>query len=424
MSSRSLTRERVDSVQVGAIDAKAEQPCVVTLYLAVPAADETAAACAKPSIRRRLARWFDIFRAFIPGQTEFRFHAWNAEGTNKGDIAIREAIKAQIAEAMAPRPVTFSEIGWGRLTERAIETINETSELFVIAGSGYLFPHFGSMPQRIIRDAQEIPKIGCRKIAYSIGWNTLVGEDAPLDGPSRNALCDLFAGFEAISVRDYDTQQRVQDAIKRAVLVTADPVLFHSAYIDGARWRWTRPTKSRRMKIGINIACHGPFSAQNVKRDFPKIVKLLRSLRARYDAELHFISHSAPDRIVWWLLTARGIRIKFRRAGVYEMPAVYSEMDLMLGQMMHSTIFATGACIPTVAIGYDIKLKNFLSLMGLDEYLLNITDWSEGDVLGLLEKAHTNSTNIRCAIAKRKAELATNELTFLAALPQTLEAAA
>jgi colanic acid/amylovoran biosynthesis protein len=106
------------------------------------------------------------------------------------------------------------------------------------------------------------------------------------------------------------------------------------------------------------------------------------------------------------------------------MPAVYSEMDLMLGQMMHSTIFATGACIPTVAIGYDIKLKNFLSLMGLDEYLLNITDWSEGDVLGLLEKAHTNSTNIRCAIAKRKAELATNELTFLAALPQTLEAAA
>ena len=384
------------------------EPCIIALYLCVPEDKQLAAAHARFELRRTAARLYDVIRAFARAKPEFRFHAWDSPSSNKGDIAIRECIKAQLRKAFAPRQVSFLEFEWGGLDDQAVHRINERAGLFVIAGSGYFFPVYGKMPDRIDRDSTAIQAITVPKAAYSVGWNTLVGEDAPLDEKGLVALRTIVGELDRFSVRDAQSQARIKAATGVEPCITADPVLFHSGDVSQRRAANLRP------KIAVNIACHGSWPASNVKRDITKIARTLKAIKVRYSAELHFISHSSADRIVWWLLFARGVRTKFRCANVSEMPAIYREMDALFGQMMHSTIFAMGAGVPTIAIGYDAKLYGFFSLMGMSEFVVNLTDWDTKEIIGLLDRVMTEGASIRQALADRKRVLEADCVSFLA----------
>src|SRR5690348_2468991 len=43
------------------------------------------------------------------------------DNSNRGDIAIRLAIRQQLSEAFAPRPVNFTEVSWPALTDDVVE---------------------------------------------------------------------------------------------------------------------------------------------------------------------------------------------------------------------------------------------------------------------------------------------------------------
>jgi hypothetical protein len=382
--------------------------CIVALYLCVPEERQRAAGETRSSLRRMGAQLYDILRAYVRARPEFRFHAWDAAASNKGDIAIRESIKEQLRHALAPRPVSFLEFEWGSLDAKAVEAINQRACLFVIAGSGYFFPVDGVMPGRIIQDSVSIPAIEVPKVAYAVGWNTLMGEDKPLDDGSLATLKAIAMRLDKFSVRDTQTQTRILTATGIEPRVTIDPVLFYRG--DAL----PSPAVRQRRKIGINIACHGSWSAANVKRDIGKIAETLKMIETRYDAELHFISHSPADRIVWWLLRARGVHMRFRRTEVSRMPGIYREMDALFGQMMHSTIFAMGAGVPVVAIGYDVKLYGFFEMMGMSEFLVDLSDWKPSEVVGLLDRAMNEGEVIRQALARRQQALMAGNLAFLA----------
>jgi hypothetical protein len=51
-------------------------------------------------------------------------------------------------------------------------------------------------------------------------------------------------------------------------------------------------------------------------------------------------------------------------------PALYQDLDLMIGTAFHSVLFAVQATVPVIAIGYAPKVFNFMADNGLSRYVL------------------------------------------------------
>jgi len=363
-------------------------------------------------LRRLLVQFVDILGMFFRSTVVFHFHHWSNQSSNKGDIAIREEVRRRLIDIFPEYDIEFLEYGWGELDESAVVTINSRAQLFMIAGSGYIFPRDGVLPQRLIDDAQQIQRISIPKVAYAIGWNSLIGEDAPLDSKSKAVADTLMRNLNLISVRDRLAQKSLHDACGIMPTVIADPVLFHASQPGNL----AHSSKRKPSRMGINIALHGPFSAANVVRDIDKFAALLKAIRRKYRLKLQLISHSSSDRIVWWLLLARGVYIRWRSVGASQLSSVYSNLDFHLGQMMHSTIYAMGAGVPTIAIGYDRKLKGFFDLMECPDHLFDVTDWEPEQIESAVERLIAREIAIREKLEIVKTHLWSDEKEFLRAI--------
>ena len=120
------------------------------------------------------------------------YHYETAHGlsnnSNRGDIAIRMAIKQQLSDAFAPRRVAFLEVKWGELTGDRIEEINRSCDIFVIGGGGYVFVNADGSVGHMLQNVEELEKIRCPVFAYGIGLNRLMHEKVcPLEGLPENA---------------------------------------------------------------------------------------------------------------------------------------------------------------------------------------------------------------------------------------------
>jgi len=62
-------------------------------------------------------------------------------------------------------------------------------------------------------------------------------------------------------------------------------------------------------------------------------------------------------------------------------------LDLCLVTRMHACIFSTGIFTPTLSINYQFKLREYMSLMGLGEYTVDIDHVTTDNLRVLLERA-------------------------------------
>jgi polysaccharide pyruvyl transferase WcaK-like protein len=67
------------------------------------------------------------------------------------------------------------------------------------------------------------------------------------------------------------------------------------------------------------------------------------------------------------MLGRRGLKFEVVDLPPREMIGAYKQVDLVICQMLHSSILATNAGVPSLNIGYDVKNASFYDLMGLPE---------------------------------------------------------
>lgn len=70
-----------------------------------------------------------------------------------------------------------------------------------------------------------------------------------------------------------------------------------------------------------------------------------------------------------------------------EMKGIMGLLDLCLVTRMHACIFSTGIFTPTLSINYQFKLREYMSLMGLGEYTVDIDHVTTDNLRVLLERA-------------------------------------
>ena len=362
----------------------------------------------KQFIKRCIDLSFWLFR-----NNRFYFHAWEKRhNTNKGDIVVREKIRAQLASVFSDTNVSFTEIGWLDLNEHTAIEIGNTHDLFVIAGSGYLrFDDANELPQRLKLDAENFKKIKCKKIAYGIGVNkknTHAGEFrqdylGSFPKVTLDALKRIFADCKVVSVRDELTRAIVSTVSPVPVHLMGDPALF----IDEVHSNRSRP-KSSTLRLGFNIALHEGEVISRLKNTLPIYVDFFRRMQKEKGAEIHYIQHNDIERIIPIMLSLHGLHVKSHANDASKLTDIYETLDLHICEMLHSSILSLSAGVPTINIPYDFKNRSFFELMNMEEFVVSPKQLSADRLwdlaLSALNQGETLSRRIQARICELRGE--------------------
>ena len=84
-----------------------------------------------------------------------------------------------------------------------------------------------------------------------------------------------------------------------------------------------------------------------------------------------------------------------------EIKSLIANCDYFIGTRMHSNIFATSMCIPTIAIAYEKKTNGIMHTIGLDDYIIEMNEITTEKLLSKIRKQEKNSDEIKELLEKR-----------------------
>jgi polysaccharide pyruvyl transferase WcaK-like protein len=348
----------------------------ICLYLAIPEKEETRREIRPWSRRLKSLTKHSLDRLATRLSRRLHLDVYHYEiahglcnNSNRGDIAIRMAIKQQLTKAFAPRPVAFLEVKWGELTDDTVEEINHSCDIFVIGGGGYMFLTANGSVGHMLENAEELGRIRCPVFAYGIGLNRLMHEKLCdlecLPEASRQKIRYLAGRCELISVRDYETAKLFDLYAGKSAALTGDPVLSYVVEKQPPAAR-----REGRPVIGINLAAHGWRALSILKPLLPTIIAFLKDIQRIHNAELVYMQHHDLERPVIDFLRAQGLRFEAVYGTPDDLLNEYARTDFVICQMLHACIFAANAGKPFLNIAYDEKSIAFGKLLGMPECFL------------------------------------------------------
>ncbi len=209
-------------------------------------------------------------------------------------------------------------------------------------------------------------------------------------GPVRGAFNRRLVGFvfrraQAIGVRDPHSKKDLvaMGVPAERIAVTVDPVLTMEAKapLDRKAMMERFPAMDPgKPLVGLNIR----------KKDFenPRVKEEITACLGRLVEQANVVLF--PFNAHQDVLTLPGMGLI--EPGVLDTPALFNHMaslDLMVGERLHSLIFATALGVPVVGLSYDPKIDAFLD--ALDQKPLSTIESVDGadllsEVLGRLER--------------------------------------
>ncbi len=313
----------------------------------------------------------------------------------------------------------FVELDWGYLNADAVERINASADLFVICGGGYVSADAATgQLSHIMNDVTALAKIGCPVVAFGIGYNCIF--ETPRDEMVRTfppdtleKLNGLASSSRLIAGRDRKLVEILAAVSDKPVPVIGDPALLLEA--DHSASGICRTDKGR-IHIGLNFALHGPISAGIFREHFEDYVKFLKTLQSTRPATFWYFAHCDTERVAVALLRERGIRMQSLDLTPRRMVSAYGQMDFVICQMLHASILATNAGVPSMNIGYDVKNVSFYELMDLPEFCVPHEAVSPEGLLRVFQSMVDRKGEIVALMAQRKAALAAATDTFAEAV--------
>ena len=144
------------------------------------------------------------------------------------------------------------------------------------------------------------------------------------------------------------------------------------------------------LNIGISIR---PYNFPEHTNPAKKIEEYLNAFAhlseyaiEKYNAAVYFMPQgiepgyndiSIAEQVVGRLSVRDNVHIIKKDYSPQELKTLYGFMDIFLGVRMHANIFALSSNTPTIAISYEPKTKGIMSMLGLEEYVLDIRNLDE-----------------------------------------------
>lgn len=329
---------------------------------------------AKRSLRRGIDRvvWRTIGRLIA-----HHYHYAPLGASNRGDEAIRVAIEEDLRRTL-PTGTEISEVLWGDPGAALQDGRLSNFDMFVIGGGGYYrFMANGDLHPLLAADIEAMTRIGkpIGMLGSGVNYNIRPEQSGvwQLTPSARRLLARHLDQLEFCIVRDNFSRDVMQPLTHRPVQVGADPVLFLEP----------RPAPQRHagpLRVGFNVAFHGPNAESVLRLALAPMVKLLRTVRDRYRATFTYFVHFETETGIVRLLRDSGIPVDVVDADPRTLADAYARIDVHLCQMMHSSIMSMRCGVPTLVVAYDQKHHSFFDLLQQSRYCLSVHE-ATADVL-------------------------------------------
>jgi polysaccharide pyruvyl transferase WcaK-like protein len=312
--------------------------------------------------------------------------------------------------------------GFARLVQAAVRVDA------VICGGGGLFQDDDSlikMPYWALRVL--LMRLCCRRI---IGFSMGVG---PLSAPTSRWSARLaFTCMRHITTRDPFAKATAQALTRKPVTVIPDPALLlmpepaekakrwleeQGVPVDGrplvgvAVRRWFPP---KRRLVPSRIASRFRRSDKTVVHQSSLLctllAKVLDQLVRKNNAYILFLPtynvfHEGDDRLCREI--QRRMTLEPGKILCIDDPSLYkgvcTQLAVLLGGRMHPTIFAAAVGTPVVGLAYNPKFRGMFSMLGLDQYIMDVQEFvSQGltdQLVELVNNALTHKLDITAYIA-------------------------
>lgn len=83
--------------------------------------------------------------------------------------------------------------------------------------------------------------------------------------------------------------------------------------------------------------------------------------------------------------------------------ALLQNVDMLVGMRLHSLVLATAGAVPTVAIGFDMKVGGFMRHLGMETYHVEIDDFTDEQLIGMAEECWAGRVAVRTSLERRLA---------------------
>ncbi|MHB1203954.1 MAG: polysaccharide pyruvyl transferase family protein [Rhodospirillaceae bacterium] len=393
----------------------------ILLYTLIPAEREFEPFKRTPFqfLRNRARRFLDLAIWRITGIWQAHYSTFeDHHNSNRGDIAIRIGVHRQLERLFADHTIEIDEIAWGDLG-LAISAARAPYDLIVIAGGGFLFADpRGRLPPRFAADVEALTRTRTPVAAVSIGLNHLIMPGAQDTRRAfafhrdQHALIRRFIDrVELISVRDDATRAALAAVDPSCGEVIIDPAFLLVSTFDGERRR-KRARGGPALAVGLNVAFHGTHATTVNRRLLREMVHALQTFAAETPTRFYYFVHSDSEHAIVDAFRLWGLSIEVVEGDVDTMLTAYKRLDIHIGQMLHSTIFAMAVGVPALAVAYDTKSAAFYELFGLGRICVDATTLDRHRLLTAMRDLVKERENVAALIYARGAALRTDAAGF------------
>ena len=252
------------------------------------------------------------------------------------------------------------------------------SEAYLLGGGGLLKdygqPEDQGLERQWLQWVDLAKRAGLRTMSWSVGVENIRFER------SKHMVKDTVETMDVVTVRDEDSAARLRAlGVARQVHVTADPVPWLAQRYARRRSSPARPRLLVAMRHWYPYEFRVPDVEAN-ERMQDAVAHALDYLVEHHDAEVAFLPFrtSARDddreacRAVQARMHAPSTLYGEADPGVEETMARLAEADLVIGMRLHASIMATSMGVPTVALAYMPKVRDYMASIGQDALCIDI----------------------------------------------------
>ena len=334
---------------------------------------------------------------------------------NAGDEALLTAMIRQLRTeksdvrlcVLSKNPArTEAEHGVHAVNRYSLRTIKKAikgAKLF-ISGGGSLLQDVTSSKSLwyYLHLIQMAKKLGTPVCLYANGIGPISNEK------NRRRTAGVLSGVDMITLREPESKNELGalqiDA--KAISITADPALTLAAApsqeIDKALRELGIEEGTRLLGISVRpwIELAPDFLAKLAEAVCKicqkyELVPLL--IPMKYPEDLEFSNKLAG------LLSLRSIVVKEPYSAEVTMGLI-GKAEAMLAMRLHSLIYASSVCVPTVGLSYDPKVDAFMHYVDMGK-AVPVVGFEADELVKLLENAIEDRDNIQSALAQKKEEL-------------------
>lgn len=112
-----------------------------------------------------------------------------------------------------------------------------------------------------------------------------------------------------------------------------------------------------------------------------------------YNAQIYYLKHHPGEEAIYPELQIKDLKVIDEEPHVQKF--LYSQLDLVIGMMLHSCVMSAGALTPEINVAYDLRNRNFARFLGCPELVVELKDLQNGILLERAKKVIIEQINYR-----------------------------